>query len=46
MGSGTAIIAAHRAGRVCFGMDLEPRYGDVILRRFEEFAGEQVRRCK
>jgi len=43
VGSGTAIIAAHRAGRICFGMDLEPRYCDVILKRFEEFAGEQPR---
>jgi len=40
LGSGTAIIAAHRSGRVCYGMDLEPRYCDVILRRFEEFTGE------
>ena len=44
LGSGTAIIAAQRTGRVCFGMDLEPRYCDVILRRFEQFTGEPPRK--
>lgn len=46
LGSGTAIIAAHRTGRICFGMDLEPRYADVIVRRWEEFTGEYARRCE
>jgi DNA modification methylase len=46
LGSGTAIIAAHRAGRVCYGMDLEPRYCDVILKRWEEFTGNQPLRCE
>jgi len=45
LGSGTAIIAAHRAGRICYGMDLEPRCCDVMLRRWEEFTGEQAERC-
>jgi DNA modification methylase len=44
LGSGTAIIAAQRAGRVCYGMDLDARYCDVVLRRWEEFAGETARR--
>jgi len=44
LGSGTAIIAAQRTGRVCYGLDLEPRYCDVILRRFEEFTGNQPHR--
>jgi DNA modification methylase len=44
LGSGTAIIAAQRAGRICCGMDLDARYCDVVLRRWEEFAGETARR--
>jgi len=44
LGSGTAIIAAQRTGRVCFGMDLEPRYCDVVLRRWEEFSGQAARK--
>jgi len=39
LGSGTAIIAAERTGRRCYGFDLDARYCDVILARWEEFAG-------
>ena len=35
LGSGTTLIAAHRTGRRCYGMEIEPRYADVILRRAE-----------
>jgi len=44
VGSGTAIIAAQRTGRVCFGLDLEPRYCDVILARWEAISGQAARR--
>ncbi len=45
LGSGTAIIAAERTGRRCFGFDLDARYCDVILQRWEEFVGEEAVRC-
>jgi DNA modification methylase len=35
LGSGTTPIAAHRTGRRCYGVEIEPRYADVILRRAE-----------
>jgi len=35
LGSGTTLIAAHRTGRRCYGVEIAPRYGDVILRRAE-----------
>ena len=35
LGSGTALLAAHRGGRRCFGIELEPRFVEVILRRAE-----------
>jgi DNA modification methylase len=35
LGSGTTLIAAHRTGRRCYGMEIEPKYCDVILRRAE-----------
>jgi DNA modification methylase len=38
-GSGTTLIAAERAGRRGFGLELEPRYVDVTLRRFRELTG-------
>jgi DNA modification methylase len=35
LGSGTTLIAAQRTGRVCFGTELEPRYCDLIRKRYE-----------
>ena len=35
LGSGTTIIAAHRTGRRCFGLEIAERYCDVILARCE-----------
>lgn len=40
VGSGTAFIAAARTGRHCFGMDIEPLYCDVAVRRFIAFVGK------
>ena len=34
LGSGTTLIAADQLGRTCYGMELEPRYVDVIVRRW------------
>lgn len=39
LGSGTTVIAAHHAGRQAFGLEIEPRYIDVIVRRWQAFAG-------
>jgi DNA modification methylase len=35
LGSGTTLIAGHRLGRKVYGMEIAPRYADVILRRAE-----------
>jgi DNA modification methylase len=37
LGSGSTLIAAERTGRTCYGVELEPKYCDVIRRRFAEF---------
>ena len=39
-GSGTTLIAADKAGRTCFAMELDPGYVDVIVARWEAFTGE------
>jgi len=38
-GSGTTLIAADKLGRRCWGMELDPRYVDVIVARWEAFTG-------
>lgn len=40
LGSGTTLIAAARLGRRCFGIEIEPRYCDCIVRRYIALAGE------
>ena len=40
LGSGTTLIAAETTGRVCLGMELEPRYIDVAVRRWQAFTGK------
>jgi DNA modification methylase len=40
LGSGTSLIAAERTGRTCLGMELDPKYCDVAVARWEAFTGE------
>ena len=40
-GSGTTIIAAERAGRRGFGLELDPTYVDVTLRRYRALTGDE-----
>lgn len=40
LGSGSTLIAAERAGRCCYGIEIEPRYVDTIVRRWEAFTGK------
>jgi len=41
-GSGTQIVAAERAGRRCFAMELDPVYCDVAVRRWEIVTGRKA----
>ena len=38
-GSGTTLIASDRLGRRCNLMEYDPRYADVIIRRWQELTG-------
>lgn len=42
MGSGTTILAAERSKRRGYGIEIEPRYVDVALRRWEAMTGQQA----
>lgn len=39
LGSGSTLVAAHEVGRVCYGVELDLRYCDVVLQRFFDFTG-------
>jgi DNA modification methylase len=38
-GSGTTVIASEQTGRICRTMELDPKYCDVITKRYVELAG-------
>ena len=42
LGSGTTVIAAERTGRVCHGIELDPRSVDTIVRRWQAFTGQSA----
>jgi len=39
LGSGTTLIAAQSAGRVCYGIEIDPIFVDVAIRRWQAFTG-------
>jgi DNA modification methylase len=45
-GSGSTMIAAEQSNRKAFLMELDPLYCDVIVGRFENFAGKKAERTK
>ena len=41
-GTGTTIIACEQLGRRCFAIEIEPRYVDVAVRRWEKLTGKEA----
>lgn len=41
VGSGSALIATERTGRTCLALEIEPRYCDIVLARWEALSGEK-----
>lgn len=39
LGSGTTLIAADQLNRICYGMEIEPKYVDVTLERYAKRTG-------
>lgn len=38
-GSGSTLIACEKTNRTCYAMEIDPKYCDVILKRWEEYSG-------
>ncbi len=41
-GSGSTLVGAESTGRTCYTVELDPRYVDVIVRRWQEFTGQKA----
>tara|TARA_A100000172_G_C3037626_1_gene109107 strand:- start:689 stop:1867 length:1179 start_codon:yes stop_codon:yes gene_type:complete len=42
LGSGTTLIACEKTNRKCFGLELSPKYVDVIIKRWEDYTGKKA----
>jgi len=45
-GSGPQFIAAEQLGRKCYGIEIEPKYCDVTVARWEKLTGRKAKRAK
>jgi len=41
-GSGSTLIACEKTDRICYMMELDPKYCDVIIKRWEQWTGEKA----
>ena len=46
LGSGSTIIACEKTNRKCYGMEIDPHYCDVIVKRWEEYTGNKAERIE
>ena len=46
LGSGTTLIAAEKTNRKCYGIEIDPIYCDVIVKRWEDFTGQKAELAK
>jgi site-specific DNA-methyltransferase (adenine-specific) len=42
LGSGSTVIACEKLSRICYGMELDPKYVDTIIARYEQFTGNKA----
>lgn len=46
VGSGTTLIACEQLGRRCLAMEIDPKYCDVVIQRWEAYTGEKAKLAK
>jgi DNA modification methylase len=42
LGSGTTLVAAERCGRICYAIEIDPRFIDVSIRRWQTLTGKDA----
>jgi len=43
LGSGSTLIACEQTNRICYGMEIDPAYIDVIIERWENYTGKKAK---
>lgn len=43
LGSGSTLIACEKTNRVCMGLEIDPIYVDVIIKRWEDYVGKKAK---
>jgi DNA modification methylase len=46
LGSGSTLVAAEKVGRRCCGLEIDPLYVDLIIRRWQSFGGAEARHAE
>lgn len=46
LGSGTTLLAAEESGRKCYGIEIEPKFVDVVIRRWQNKTGKEAVLCE
>ena len=44
LGSGSTLISCEKTNRICHGMELDTKYCDVIIERWEQFTGQKAKK--
>ena len=44
-GSGSTLMACHQLDRKCYTMELDPKYVDVIIKRYENYTGQKAKKA-
>jgi len=44
LGSGSTLIASEKTNRICYGMEIDPKYIDVIIQRYEDYTGNKAKK--
>jgi DNA modification methylase len=44
VGSGTTIIAAEKRKQICYAMEIDPTYCDVVIERWQQYTGKKAYR--
>jgi len=43
-GSGSTVIASEKLNRICYTIELDPKYVDVIVKRWENYTGSKAKK--